>query len=77
MHLPIKQSDSMTDLAIKCRDLTDLLLEHLPPCADSLDVNESENIFYNQPGTRLFRIIEAKFLIAYGANLSRRWKKAI
>ena len=60
MHLPTKQLDSMTDLAIKCRGLTDLLLEHLPPCAYSLDVNESDDIFSDQPATRLFRIIECQ-----------------
>jgi CRP/FNR family transcriptional regulator, cyclic AMP receptor protein len=63
MHLTTKQSDLITDLAIKCRSLTDLLLENLLPCATPLTVNNSSDIFANQPATRLFRVTEGQALL--------------
>lgn len=56
MHLPTKQSDSMTDLATRCRGLSDLLLEGIAPCEPLLELGESADIFINQSHTRLFRI---------------------
>lgn len=62
MHLPTKQSDLITDLAIKCRGLTDALLENLLPCAPTLELNDSPDIFHDQSNTRLFRIIQGQVL---------------
>jgi CRP/FNR family transcriptional regulator, cyclic AMP receptor protein len=56
MHLPTKQSDSITDIAVKSRSLTDLLLANLLPCAPSLDMTPCGDIFAGQPITRLFRL---------------------
>ncbi len=60
MHLLTKQSDHIIDLAIKCRGLTDVLLENILPCAPPLEFNASSDIFTDQPTTKLFRIAEGQ-----------------
>jgi CRP/FNR family transcriptional regulator, cyclic AMP receptor protein len=60
MHLPTKQSELITDLAIKCRGLTDVLLENLLPCAPLVLLNQSADIFAEQAATRLFRVNEGQ-----------------
>lgn len=60
MHLPTKQSDSMTDVAIKSRSLTELILQGILPCAHPLELNDSGNIFAEQPNTRLFKLEEGQ-----------------
>jgi CRP/FNR family transcriptional regulator, cyclic AMP receptor protein len=60
MHLPTPQSEFITDLAIKCSNLPDLLLENLVPCAAEISLHNNPDIFAKQPGTRLFRIREGQ-----------------
>jgi CRP/FNR family transcriptional regulator, cyclic AMP receptor protein len=60
MHLPIPQSDSITDIAIKCNNLPDLLLENLVPSAGPISLSNSSDVFANQPSTRFFRIREGQ-----------------
>jgi CRP/FNR family transcriptional regulator, cyclic AMP receptor protein len=60
MHLPTPQSESITDLAIKCNSLPDLLLENVVPCAAEITLDKSVDIFAYQSPTRLFRIREGQ-----------------
>lgn len=60
MHLPTKQSDAMTDIALKSRNLTDLIVRNLQPSAAPIEPAPSSDIFENQPTTRLFRISEGQ-----------------
>ena len=69
MHLPTKQSDLITDLAIKCRGLTDQLLENLLPCATPLEFSDSADIFINQATSRLFRITHGQVLLHHRGKL--------
>lgn len=56
MHLPTKQSDSITDIAIKSRSLTELLLRNLLPAGNPIECDLSNDIFEGQLNTRLFLI---------------------
>jgi len=60
MHLPTKQSDSITDIAIKIRSLTELIRQNLLPAGKHLEVEVSNDIFADQPNTRLFLIAEGQ-----------------
>lgn len=56
MHLPTKQSDAITDIAIKSRSLAELLLHNLLPSGKPIDIEVSNDLFDNQPNTRLYLI---------------------
>jgi len=60
MHLPTKQSDSISDIAIKSRSLTELFLQNLLPVGNPVEIKVSNDIFANQPNTRLFHITEGQ-----------------
>lgn len=60
MHLPTKQSDSISDIAIKSRSLTELFLQNLLPVGNSIEITVSNDIFANQPNTRLLLITEGQ-----------------
>ncbi len=60
MHLPTKQSDSISDIAIKSRSLTELFLQNLLPVGNPLEITVSNDIFANQPNTRLLLITEGQ-----------------
>lgn len=60
MHLPTKQSDSISDIAIKSRSLTELFLQNLLPSANPFEIAVSNDIFTNQPTTRLLLITEGQ-----------------
>jgi signal-transduction protein with cAMP-binding, CBS, and nucleotidyltransferase domain len=60
MHLPTKQSDSISDVAIKSRSLTELFLQNLLPVGNPVEITVSNDIFANQPSTRLFLITEGQ-----------------
>ena len=60
MHLPSKQSDTMTDLAVKQRGLTEVLLAHLPPSGEPLSVDQSDDLFAGQTHTGLLQISEGQ-----------------
>jgi len=60
MHLPTKQSDSITDIAIKSRSLTELFLQNLLPSGAPIEFNASNDVFALQPNTRLFLINEGQ-----------------
>lgn len=56
MHLPTKQADSITLIATKSRNLTDLLLANLLPSAPAIELNACGDLFADQPTVRLFRL---------------------
>ena len=56
MHLPTKQSDSITDIATKARGLTELLLQDLLPCAAAVEYSNNRDVFANHPLTHLLKI---------------------
>ncbi len=56
MHLTSKQSDTLGELAVKCRSLTEILLEGLEPAGEPFAVNQSADLFAGLPGTRLLLI---------------------
>jgi CRP/FNR family transcriptional regulator, cyclic AMP receptor protein len=58
MHIPTKQSESISLAALKCRNLTEALLEELTPSGTTLDITYSIDIFAELPNTCLFRIGE-------------------
>ncbi len=60
MHLPTKQSDSITDIAIKSRSLTELFLHNLLPTGNPVEFSVSNDIFEGQLNTRLFLIAEGQ-----------------
>lgn len=60
MHLPTKQSDSISDIAIKSRSLTELFLQNLLPVGNPFEVTVSNDIFADQPNTRLLLITEGQ-----------------
>ena len=60
MHLPTKQSDATTDVAVKSRSLTELFLQNLLPSGKPIDTNVSNDLFEGQPSTRLFLITEGR-----------------
>lgn len=60
MHLPTKQSDSISDIAVKSRSLTELFLQNLLPVANPIEISVSNDIFANQPSTRLLLITEGQ-----------------
>ena len=45
MHLPSKQSDTITDLAVKLRGLTEVLLAKLSPSGEPVTVDRSDDLF--------------------------------
>jgi CRP/FNR family cyclic AMP-dependent transcriptional regulator len=60
MHLPSKQSDTITDLAVKLRGLTEILLDRLLPSGEPISVGQSDDIFANQTHTELLYITEGQ-----------------
>jgi len=60
MHLPTKQSDSISDIAIKSRSLTELFLQNLLPAGNPFEITVSNDIFADQPNTRLLLITEGQ-----------------
>lgn len=60
MHLPTKQSDSITDVAVKSRSLTELFLQNLLPNGKPIEISVSNDLFDGQPNTRLFLIAEGQ-----------------
>ena len=60
MHLPSKQSDTITDLAVKLRGLTEVLLAQLPPSGEPLSVSQSDDLFAGQTHTGLLHITEGQ-----------------
>lgn len=60
MHLPSKQSDTITDLAVKLRGLTETLLADLAPVGPAINESHSLNLFADQPSTRLFLVTEGQ-----------------
>ncbi|RYY04955.1 MAG: cyclic nucleotide-binding domain-containing protein [Gammaproteobacteria bacterium] len=60
MHLPTKQSDIITDIAIKSRSLTELFLQNLLPSGKPVELTVSNDVFEGQPTTRLFLVTEGQ-----------------
>lgn len=60
MHLPTKQSESITDVSIKARNLTEILLNNLTSDGPAVTLNSCPDIFDEQPNTRLYRIEEGQ-----------------
>lgn len=60
MHLPNKQSDTITDLAVKLRGLTEVLFAQLTPSGAALSISQTQNLFADQPHTGLFLILEGQ-----------------
>ncbi len=56
MHLPTKQSDVITDNAVKSNSLIELILKNLRPCGNPIEFSNCSDVFNNQPTSRLFRI---------------------
>lgn len=66
MHLPGKQSQLLSDLALTCRQLAESLLADLPPAAESFSVQQTSDLFASLPATRLLLINEGQ--VAYRAQ---------
>lgn len=60
MHLSTKQSESMSELALKLTALTELICAPTTPVGESFRVAASEDIFADIPPTRLLRVIEGR-----------------
>lgn len=60
MYLPTKQSESITDAAIKARNLTEILLNNLNPEGPAVTLGSCVDVFSEQPNTRLYRIEEGQ-----------------
>lgn len=60
MHLPNKQSDTISDLAVKMRGLTEVLLAQLAPAGEPIAVSASADIFSAQIHTDLLFINEGQ-----------------
>lgn len=60
MHLPAKQSDELSNLALKCRGLTEVLLAQLQASGEPIELQRSADIFSTIPGTQLLVISEGQ-----------------
>lgn len=60
MHLPHKQSDVMTDLAVKLSGLIELLCADLHPASEAYFVNQSTDLFESQAPTQVLRLLEGQ-----------------
>lgn len=60
MHLPHKQSDVMTDLAVKLRGLTELLCTELDSVGDAFFVNQSTDLFASLPQSQILLLLEGQ-----------------
>lgn len=60
MYLPTKQSESITDVSIKTRNLTEILLNNLVPDGPLVTLGSCIDIFTEQPTTRLYRVEEGQ-----------------
>lgn len=58
MHLPHKQSDLITDLAVKLRGLTEILCAELESASDAFFTNHSTDLFVAQPQSQLLLLLE-------------------
>lgn len=63
MHLPAKQADELSNLALKCRGLTELLLAQLQASGEPFELQRSADLFSAQPATQLLVINEGQ--VAY------------
>lgn len=68
MHLPHKQSDTITDCAAKLREITTELLTELTPSGSAVELFSSDNLFSNQPEDRLWLILEGEAFYRVGAK---------
>src|SRR5690606_22951297 len=60
MHLPNKQSDTITDLAVKLRGLTEILLAPLSPTGEPVKEERSTDLFVGRPSRVLLYIAEGE-----------------
>lgn len=60
MHLPTNQSDLMSELAAKLRDLTGLLCAQVAPADEPFVIAESSDIFADISPTRVLLIVEGQ-----------------
>lgn len=60
MHLPNKQSDTITDLAVKLRGLTEILLAQLTPTGEPVMVDRSADLFEGLSPTELLHVTEGQ-----------------
>lgn len=60
MHLPSKQSDTITDLAVKLRGLTEVLLTQLSPSGEPVTVDQSDDLFVGQTHTGLLYVTDGQ-----------------
>lgn len=63
MHLPGKQSDELSNLALKCRGLTEVLLAQLQPVGEPFRLQRSDDLFSALPATQLLLVNEGQ--VAY------------
>lgn len=63
MHLPTKQSETLSDLAVKCRGLTEAILKDLTPTAEPFHLTQAPDLFAALPATHLLLLIEGQ--VAY------------
>lgn len=63
MHLPAKQADELSNLALKCRGLTEVLLAQLPASGAPFELQRSADIFSGLSNTQLLVINEGQ--VAY------------
>lgn len=63
MHLPAKQSDELSSLALKCRGLTEVLLAQLKSIGEPFDLQRTADLFSALPTTQLLLINEGQ--VAY------------
>lgn len=66
MHFPIKQSELMSDLAVKLHSLSELLCASIAPADEPFVTPASNDIFADTPPTRLLRIVEGQ--VDYSIN---------
>lgn len=60
MHLPNKQSDTITDLAVKLRGLTEILLAPLSPSGEPVKEQRSADLFAGHPSRVLLYVAEGE-----------------
>lgn len=68
MHLPHKQSDTITDCAAKLCELTTALLAPLTPSGPALELSTSNDLFSEQPNEQLWLIQEGEAFYRVGAK---------
>lgn len=60
MHLPSKQSETLSNLALKCRGLTEVLLAQLQATGEPFHLNKAADLFAGLPTTQLLFINEGQ-----------------